>query len=73
MKRTYIGILATLLLAASAALAQTPTNPNGTPVTGASIEQRKDNQQQRIGNGIENGSLTAKEAGKIESQEKGLN
>lgn len=73
MKRTYIAILATLSLAASAALAQTPTNPNGVPVTGASIEQRKDNQQQRIGNGIENGSLTAKEAGKIESQEKGLN
>jgi hypothetical protein len=73
MKRTYIGILATLSLAASAALAQTSTNPNGAPVTGASIEQRKDNQQQRIGNGIENGSLTAKEAGKIESQEKGLN
>ncbi len=75
MKRTYIGILATLSLAATAALAQTttPSTNSGTPVTGASIEQRKDNQQQRIGNGVENGSLTAKEAGKIESQEKGLN
>jgi hypothetical protein len=74
MQRIYIGILATLSLAASAALAQsTPSTPAGTPVTGASIEQRKDNQQQRIGNGIENGSLTAKEAGRIETQEKGLN
>ncbi len=75
MKRTYIGILATLSLAATAALAQTttPSTNTGTPVTGASIEQRKDNQQQRIGNGVENGSLTAKEAGKLESQEKGLN
>ncbi len=75
MKRTYIGILATLSLAATAALAQTttPSTTSGTPVTGASIEQRKDNQQQRIGNGVENGSLTAKEAGKLETQEKGLN
>ena len=75
MKRTYIGILATLALAATAALAQTttPSTNSGTPVTGASIEQRKDNQQQRIGNGVENGSLTAKEAGKLETQEKGLN
>jgi hypothetical protein len=75
MKRTYIGILATLALAATAALAQTttPSTTSGAPVTGSSIEQRKDNQQQRIGNGVENGSLTAKEAGKIESQEKGLN
>lgn len=73
MKRTHIAILATLSLAASAALAQTTTTPSGTPVTGATIQQRKDNQQQRIGNGIENGSFTPKEAGKIETQEKGLN
>ena len=77
MKRTYIGILATLSLAASAALAQTTpaatSTASGTAVTGASIEQRKDNQQQRIGNGLENGSLTAKEAGKLETQEKKLN
>ncbi|HWF04094.1 MAG TPA: hypothetical protein VHA06_10425 [Candidatus Angelobacter sp.] len=74
MKRTHIAILATLSLAASAALAQTTTTPpSGTPVTGATIQQRKDNQQQRIGNGLENGSLTPKEAGKIETQEKGLN
>jgi hypothetical protein len=75
MKRTYIGILATLALAATAALAQntTPSTTSGTPVTGSSIEQRKENQQQRIGNGVENGSLTPKETSKIESQEKGLN
>lgn len=73
MKRTTIGILAVLSLSAMAALAQTPTNPNGTPVTGATIQERKDNQQERIGNGVENGSLTAKEAGKLETKEQGLN
>jgi hypothetical protein len=43
------------------------------PVTGQTIEQRKDNQQERIGNGVENGSLTAGEAGRLETREKNLN
>jgi hypothetical protein len=75
MKRTYIQILAILSFASTAALAQTTSSgsTSGTPVTGASIEQRKDNQQKRIGEGLENGSLTAKEAGRIEKQEKKLN
>lgn len=37
------------------------------------IEQRMDNQQQRIGNGVQNGSLTAGEAARIERREAGLN
>lgn len=73
MKRTYLGILVTLSLSALSALAQTPTNPNGTSVTGQTIQERKDNQQQRIGNGVENGSLTAGEASKLETKEKNLN
>src|ERR1700743_1563711 len=73
MKRTYTGLLATLSLSALAAMAQAPTNPNGTPVTGATIQERKDNQQQRIGNGVENGSLTAVEAGKLETKEQNIN
>lgn len=73
MKRITIGILATLSLSAMAALAQTPTNPNSTPVTGQTIQERKDNQQERIGNGVENGSLTAGEAGKLETKEQNLN
>ncbi len=52
---------------ASFALASTATFAQNT------IEQRKDNQQQRIGNGVENGSLTAGEAARIERQEAGLN
>jgi hypothetical protein len=70
MKRTQWAVLAALAFSAAAALAQ---GGAGTPVTGQSIEQRKDNQQQRIGNGIENGSLTAGEAGRLENQEKNLN
>jgi hypothetical protein len=39
----------------------------------ATINQRKENQQQRIGNGVENGSLTAGEASRLEKKEAGLN
>jgi hypothetical protein len=76
MKRTYLGILAMMAFSTAAVLAQTTgstSTSSSTPVTGQSIEQRKDNQQQRIGNGMENGSLTAGESGHLEKQEKNLN
>ncbi len=37
------------------------------------IDQHKDNQQQRIGNGVENGSLTAGEASRLEKKETRIN
>jgi hypothetical protein len=37
------------------------------------IEQRKENQQQRIGEGVENGSLTAGEAARLEHKEAAIN
>ena len=37
------------------------------------IQQRKQNQQQRIGNGVKNGSLTAGETEHLERKETGLN
>ena len=37
------------------------------------IRQRKENQQQRIGNGVENGSLTPKETVTLEKKESRLN
>jgi len=70
MKRTYAGILALIAFSAVTAMAQ---SSDSTPVTGQTIEQRKDNQQERIGNGVENGSLTAGEAGRLETREKNLN
>ncbi len=41
--------------------------------TAPGIQQRKENQQQRIGEGVENGSLTAGEAARLERQETNLN
>src|SRR3984893_18872603 len=37
------------------------------------IQQRKENQQQRIANGVENGSLTPKETAHLENREANLN
>jgi hypothetical protein len=61
------------LLISSTAFAQQPATTTPPPVTGQTIEQRKDNQQKRIGEGLEKGSMTAGEAAKVEKQEKGLN
>ncbi len=61
------------LMISSAAFSQTPSTTTPPPVTGQTIEQRKDNQQKRIGEGLENGSMTAGEAAKVEGQEKRLN
>ena len=37
------------------------------------IKERKENQQKRIGEGVENGSLTPKETGRLEHKEAKLN
>jgi len=55
------------------AVAQNAT-PSTTPTTKSPvINERKDNQQQRIGEGVENGSLTANEASHLEKKEAKLN
>jgi predicted transcriptional regulator len=79
MKTVSLSIAAALLAASSAVCAQTttPTTTN-TPVTnpssvtGASINQRMENQQDRIDQGIKSGELTAGEAATLETQEAGV-
>jgi hypothetical protein len=76
MKRICTGILTIFSLSTLAAFAQsgtTTTPTTSTPVTGQTIQERKNNQQERIGNGVENGSLTAGEAAKLEKKESNLN
>jgi hypothetical protein len=48
--------------------AQTPSQP-----TGQSVAQRKDNQQDRIANGVQSGQLTAGETKNLETKEAGIN
>ena len=56
-----------LLIAPAPMFAQTPT-------PGAhNINQRKVAQQDRIGNGVKSGQLTARETGHLEHQEAGIN
>ena len=69
MRRIILGLALGAFLVSTAA---TPTFAQDTTKKGR-INQRKENQQQRIGEGVENGSLTAGEAARLEGKEARLN
>lgn len=83
MKTVSLSIAAAFLAASGAVYAQsatststtTATTPvtNTSSVTGATINQRKENQQDRIDQGIKSGELTAGESATLETQEAGIN
>lgn len=58
-----------LVLGTAGAMAQTSTNTNANPNVGAGTVQRDVNQENRIEQGLQNGSLTTREAGKLEREE----
>ena len=79
MKLTRIALVAALTVASSSLFAQTaaptPTPaptvaPAAKPMT---INQRKENQQDRIAQGIDKGTLSAGEAAHLEGQEAAIN
>ena len=61
-------LAAALILSPVAIYAQTAP-----PATNPTINQRKTNQQERIGNGVKSGQLTAGETSHLEHQEAGVN
>jgi hypothetical protein len=65
----------TLMSAALAVLALpvVAQNPSSAPVTGQSIQGRKENQQDRIANGVKGGELNANETNTLEKKEATLN
>ena len=65
-------LAAFMLPAAAQTATPSPAQPAPDQKQGT-IRQRENNQQQRIGNGIQNGSLTPNEASHIEGQERKLN
>jgi hypothetical protein len=69
MKLLQAVFASALLIAPAALLAQTPT-PGAND---HNIGQRKVDQQERIGNGVRSGQLTARETGHLEHQEAGIN
>src|SRR5580698_5522396 len=64
---------AALAILALPVVAQNQTTDASGNVTGQSIQDRKANQQDRIGSGVKNGELTAGEATNLEKKEAGLN
>lgn len=71
MKLTEMVIACALFIAPAAVLAQTTTPTPGK--NDYNINQRKVDQQQRIGNGVKSGQLTAGETSRLEHQEAGVN
>ncbi len=79
MKLATLALVATLGFAPLAGMAQTVSTvpvPAQTPTPGRNdynINQRKNDQQQRIANGVNSGQMTARETGHVEHQEVGIN
>jgi hypothetical protein len=63
--------LAAFMLPASGQNTPAPSQPG--PETGQQVNKRKENQQDRIANGVASGQLTAGEAGNLEKKESNLN
>ncbi|HKI25859.1 MAG TPA: hypothetical protein VKA07_06010 [Candidatus Sulfotelmatobacter sp.] len=64
---------AALAVFALPVVAQSTQTTTSTPVTGESVQDRKENQQDRIANGVKSGELTAGETTNLEKKEAGLN
>jgi hypothetical protein len=70
MNLTKLALIATLALAPAAIFAQQTPTPGQNDYN---VNQRKGDQQQRIGQGVQSGQLTAGETGHLEHQEAGIN
>ena len=64
---------AAVLLLNTAALAQQPAPSSATPAPDPTVAQRKENQQDRIANGVKSGQLTAGETANLETKEAAIN
>ncbi len=71
--RNLVLIATAAAICVPAAFAQSATPTTTTTPSAPTVNQRKNYQQQRIGNGVENGSLTAGETHSLEKQETHLN
>jgi hypothetical protein len=66
-------LTATLLMAGAVAFAQDPSSTSADPKPKTEVGQRKENQQDRIAQGVQSGQLTAGETSKLESKEAAIN
>jgi len=65
------GKIAVAIIAGAVSMSAQTTTPAGT--NSPKIDQREVNQQKRIGEGVENGSLNARETSRLEKQEAAIN
>ena len=73
MNRTLkISLLSSALAVLALPVVAQNTNSSA-PVTGQTIQQRKENQQDRIGQGVQSGQLTAGETSNLEKKEASIN
>jgi hypothetical protein len=70
MNLTKLALIASLTLAPAAIFAQTTPTPGKHDYD---INQRKENQQDRVAQGVRSGQLTAGETSRLEHQEAGIN
>lgn len=74
MNLTKYALIASLAFAPAAIFAQaTPATTAAPAHHDYDINQRKENQQDRIGQGVKSGQLTAGETSHLEKQESGIN
>jgi hypothetical protein len=74
MNLARLALIASLALAPAAILAQTATPTTPTPGRhDYNVNQRKEDQQDRIAQGVKSGQLTAGETSRLEHQEAGIN
>jgi hypothetical protein len=66
-------LVGTVALAQDASTAGTTTTPSSTPAPQPKARQRKENQQDRIANGVKSGQLTAGETANLETKEAAIN
>jgi len=72
--KKFVILPAAMLLAGTAAMAQSTTTTTTTATApDPSIAQRKENQQDRIANGVKSGQLTAGETANLETKEAAIN
>lgn len=78
MHLTKLALIASLAFAPVAIFGQATTTPAATPAAktghhGYDVNQRKENQQDRIAQGVKSGQLTAGETSHLEKQESNIN
>jgi len=73
MNRSLLLIAASTLLACSAFAQSAPATQPSDPNKPATVNQRRENQQDRIANGVQSGQLTAGETKRLESREANVN